>query len=206
MPRNGDAAPASSQRAWRRVVAVLAVMAALLVIVWMFVRKPSANTTASADTPPAPPAVAAAVPTPALAADVPTGAAPATAVDPNLPRMRAMVFEMDANGVQLRQSSVTSGRVKAAPRSDSPRRVEFEVYGADGAPLYAGAFDHPLWQRPEAVDEKGELTSAERQIANGSCFVRIPAELPATRIELFEIDATTGNNARRSLGSFDLTL
>jgi hypothetical protein len=116
--------------------------------------------------------------------------------------MRAMIFAMDATGIHLRQSSIANGRVKAAPMSNSPRRLEFEVYGPDGAVSYAGAFDHPLWQGSEALDDKGELTSAERSVATGSAFVRIPAELPASRIEFFEVDATSGNVSRQSLGSF----
>jgi hypothetical protein len=116
-----------------------------------------------------------------------------------------MMFDLDADGIHLRQSSIANGRVKAAPNSSAPRRVEFEAYGSDAGVLYAGAFDDPRWVHAESVNATGEFTAArERQVPNGSCLVRIPAELPTTRIEFFEVDATSGNTARRAIGTFAL--
>lgn len=198
MPQNVNASPARTRRRWGVVLAIGAVAAGFLLVNRSCVRRRTATPVATKVAPAAVDAVASVT----MPGD--SNVAPVPAGTPTGPQMRAMVFEMDATGIRLSHSAIVDGRAKAPPMSNSPRRLEFQVYGPDGSLNYSGAFDHPLSQRVETVNDKGELAGSDRPLGQGSCLVRIPAEVPATRIEFFDVDTTSGAPDRRSIGSFSL--
>ena len=103
-------------------------------------------------------------------------------------RMHLFDVVFDAGGVHLRGSSSAVGRVKAPPVSISPWRVEFVVTGRSGETLFVGSVDHPLHPRHEyPLDPAtGQLRTVFGLETEGALLLRVPAELPATRLAFFE--------------------
>lgn len=96
---------------------------------------------------------------------------------------------MDRSGVRLQQTVTAPGRVKAPPRSVATDRLEFEVYDASGATLYAGSLDHPLHRVHEFEDPASakNLRRVAQEVPEEAFQVRLPASLAATRIAFFEV-------------------
>lgn len=87
----------------------------------------------------------------------------------------------------MTRSIVAEGRVKAAPFSPSPHRLEFEVYDAGGKVIYTGSLDHPARQWREAVDQNGKLHGEEHIVNDAPLLLRLPGELRAEKIAFFEV-------------------
>jgi hypothetical protein len=121
-------------------------------------------------------------------------------------RLRALTFTMDATGVRLDRSVVAPGRVKAAPRSIEPYRLEFEVYDAGGEKRYAGSVDHPLHRSFEYEDpaQPGALRRTAQDVADEVFQIRLPDTFAAAQIAFFEVQPAAGGFTRTALGTIAL--
>lgn len=134
---------------------------------------------------------------------------PASSIGPREeagPSMHALTFTMDAQGIHLGEAVVVSGRVKAPPRSRSPRRIEFEVSDRDGKVVYSGAIEHPLHHRYEYEDSRspGSLKRIEQDVSQNTFQVRVPGDLDAAQIAFVDVRTGDGREARTPVASITL--
>lgn len=120
-----------------------------------------------------------------------TSARPAPGATSSAPRLQALTFVIDRNGLHLERSALLPGRVKIPPRSVAADRLEFRVLAADGRELYAGSIDHPLHRRLEfeSATQPGRLEQTAADAAANVFALRLPAELAAARVSFFEVRA-----------------
>ncbi len=202
-------------------------LSALSLMGWRrYARSRASTTTASQATASTAPTTPASTPTPepmpsTVSSANPLAIASAAAVAPSTDlqatiaanlvpgRMVFLDFILDARGLRLVGATGAAGRAKDQGARSGFGFVHYEVLGADGSVLLSSSVEDPTRRRIEYPAESNDGRIASKVIFSdeGPLAVRLPGEIPATRI-VFYRDRNPlvpgGALGREPLGTFDL--
>ncbi len=121
-------------------------------------------------------------------------------------RLTVLTFVMSRAGLQVAETVIAPGRVKAPPTSVAPHQLEFSLQDAGGQVVYQGALDHPLRRVDEYEDPErpGQIKQLPRELDSEAFQLRFPLVAGARTVTLVERLTIDGQIRRRPLGTFPL--
>lgn len=105
-------------------------------------------------------------------------------------KMQSLVFQFEAGTIELVSIKELAGRVKRAPFSQAPDRLEFELKDGTGEVVYAGSIDHPGIRHFEAAPSSEEESWERIKVVSedsSEVHVRIPNESMGSSITWSEV-------------------